>query len=184
MNSWRRMLGFTLMELLVVLAIMGIGLLMAVPSYQGMVAYNRLDGQARELQSAFNYARSEAIRLNTPVVLCQSLDGTICSSPTGGKWQGWLVRAAGASPGNETGPVLRAFKYMDSTVDVTSASLLAASGHAIRITPQGLVRQFGTDAPLSAYVQFCVEGDSDNISQMQFSSGGQSSLVKLSGSCS
>lgn len=183
MNRWRHIKGFTLMELLVVLAIMGIGLLMAVPSYQSMVTNNRLDGQAQELQAAFNYARSEAIRLNRPVVLCQSLNGTQCSSPTGGKWQGWLVRTAGATAGNETGPVLRAFQYSDTTVAVTSSSLLAASGHAIRINPQGLVRQFGTDAPMSAFVQFCVDEDSDNIYQMQFSSGGQTSLVKLSGSC-
>lgn len=183
MNRWRHSAGFTLFELMVVVVIIGIGMLIAIPSYQGMIDRNRLSTQANEFQTAFNYARSEAIRLNTFVVLCQSSDGTVCSSPTSGVWSGWLVRAAGGVPGGETGPVLRTTQFMDSTVNVTSASVLASNNHAIRFNPQGLVRSFANNSPMSSAVQFCVNDDSNKIYQLQFSSGGQSTLALIDGIC-
>lgn len=184
MNSWRRYVGFTLLELMVVLVIVGIGLLIAVPSYQGMIEKNQLLTHAREFQTALNYARSEAIRLNTYVVLCQSSNGTVCSAPSSGYWEGWLVRAAGAAPGNETGPVLRAYQYQDSAVLMTSLSVLATNNHAIRFSPQGLVRGFANNAPMSSGVQLCVNDGSNKVYQLQFSSAGQSTLALSNGLCS
>ncbi|HAT42066.1 MAG TPA: hypothetical protein DCS87_10135 [Rheinheimera sp.] len=183
MNRWRHLAGFTLMELMVVLAIIGIGMLVAVPSYQGMVERNRLSSQVNEFQTAFNYARSEAIRLNTYVVLCQSIDGTVCSSPTSGVWAGWLVRTAGAAPGGETGPVLRSVQYGESNVVMTSDALLASNSHAIRFSPQGLIRSYANSSPLSSAVKFCVNDDSNTVYQLQFSSGGQSTVELISEQC-
>lgn len=54
--------GFTLIELLVVVVVVGVAFSLAVPSFQGMIARNRLATESNELLLAINLARSEASR--------------------------------------------------------------------------------------------------------------------------
>lgn len=54
--------GFTLLEFLVVVAIMGITLAIGLPSFQSFINNNRLTSSANDMVTALNYARSEAIK--------------------------------------------------------------------------------------------------------------------------
>src|SRR3989304_428571 len=56
--------GFTLLELMIVIAIMGIMAAMAVPSYQTYMAQRRLNGAARQVMSDLMAARMKAITQN------------------------------------------------------------------------------------------------------------------------
>ena len=56
--------GFSLLELLIVLAILGLLLGLGVPSYLRWRAQAELDEAARALAQAFQYARAEAKRAN------------------------------------------------------------------------------------------------------------------------
>ena len=67
--------GFTMVEMLFVIVIVGIGMSIAVPSFQGMLERNRLATQANDLTMAINLARSEASRIGNIVTL-QALDDT------------------------------------------------------------------------------------------------------------
>jgi len=87
----KRMHGFTLVEAMVVIAIIAIMLTMAVPGFTTMVMNNRLSTQANSLVIAVNLARSEAIKRNTNVVLCRSSSGTSCAAAAGGWEQGWII---------------------------------------------------------------------------------------------
>lgn len=87
--------GFTLVELLVTVAVLSILLAVAVPSFQSFLANNRMASQANDLITALNLARSEAIRRSANVTVCASSTGTTC---TGGWAQGWIVRDAGGTP--------------------------------------------------------------------------------------
>jgi type IV fimbrial biogenesis protein FimT len=58
----QKIAGFTLVEVMIVIAIIGIIAAMAVPSYQDMIERNRLKQAAEGLKSDMQYARSEAIK--------------------------------------------------------------------------------------------------------------------------
>jgi type IV fimbrial biogenesis protein FimT len=81
--------GFTLIELLVALSVLGVLLLMAVPSFRDAGLPSQLRAVANDLAGATQLARSEAIKRNAVVTLCVSAGGTECES---GNWQqGWIV---------------------------------------------------------------------------------------------
>jgi type IV fimbrial biogenesis protein FimT len=65
--------GFTVVELMVTIAIVGILAAIAAPSFIGVVNTNRLASNANELLSIIQYARSEAVRSNSRVIFCGSL---------------------------------------------------------------------------------------------------------------
>ncbi|MBT5441689.1 MAG: prepilin-type N-terminal cleavage/methylation domain-containing protein [Gammaproteobacteria bacterium] len=79
----RRFEGFTMIEMLFVIVIIGIGMSIAVPSFQGMLQRNRLATQANDLTMAINLARSEASRIGN-IVSLQALVGTAGNEFGGG----------------------------------------------------------------------------------------------------
>lgn len=84
--------GFTLVELMVTIAVMAILLMIAVPSFIDATLGSKLGAYANNMAASAHLARSEAIKRNAVVTLCVSTDGTTCA--TGGWEQGWIVRAA------------------------------------------------------------------------------------------
>jgi type IV fimbrial biogenesis protein FimT len=95
--------GFTAIVLIMVMAVVGILLAIAAPSYRSFMQNSRLTTQANTLVYALNLARSSAIGLDKTVQVCASQDGATCN---GAAWnQGWIVGypaavncAAGAAP--------------------------------------------------------------------------------------
>ncbi|WP_170285817.1 GspH/FimT family pseudopilin [Propionivibrio limicola] len=82
----RRVAGVTLVEMMVVIAIAAIILAIGVPSFQQLIASERIKSAASTLQSALLLTRSEALKRNANVTL---------SPITDGDWDsGWNVTAA------------------------------------------------------------------------------------------
>ena len=78
------------MELLLAIAILAIVTTAALPAFTTFIQNNRLTGQTNELVTAFQFARSEALKRADPVTVCSSSDGEDC----GGSWnEGWMVIA-------------------------------------------------------------------------------------------
>lgn len=81
--------GFTLVELMVTIAVLAILLTIGVPSFNSVIASNRLSAGANEFVASLQLARMEAMRRNTRVVVCRSADQATCA--TGTTWTGWIT---------------------------------------------------------------------------------------------
>ncbi|MGS5087725.1 GspH/FimT family pseudopilin [Hydrogenophaga sp. A37] len=85
-----RQAGFTLIELMVVVALVAILAMLATPSWTEMRIRNALRSSVNDFTSSLQFARSEAVRLNNPVTICPSSDGVNCTNT--GYNLGWIVR--------------------------------------------------------------------------------------------
>lgn len=112
-DFYQKSRGFTILEVLTVLAVMGILTMIAVPVFLGLAQGSQVTSTVNDLVSSFNYARNEAVSRGTLVTVCKSSDAQACDTSTVGWQQGWLVYhldAAGAMQ------ILRVYSGIDGPV--------------------------------------------------------------------
>lgn len=118
--------GFTIVEVMIVVAILGILTVAALPSLEQMVANQRVRGVTSDLLAALMFARSEAIKRNAQVNVV----------PAGGDWNaGWSVQTG-------AGAVLRA---QDAPAGIT------VTGPTANLVYQGNGRVVGAAAVLFTF---------------------------------
>lgn len=87
----RRVVGFTLWELLCTLAIAGVTLGAAIPSFHRVVLDARLTGDVNAWVLAVQLARSEAFKRGRPVIVCRTADTLHCGGKAEPITAGWMV---------------------------------------------------------------------------------------------
>jgi type IV fimbrial biogenesis protein FimT len=117
-----RQQGFSLTELVMVMAIVAILLSIGVPSYRYITNSYRLSSEVNGLLGDLMLARAEAIKEGQLVTVCASTNGTTCSGST--SWQrGWIVWS---NPNNVAQPpagILRMqLKFTGTTPDTFIAN--------------------------------------------------------------
>jgi len=129
--------GFTLVELIVTITILGLLLVIAVPSFKSFTSTNAAKTAANDLVTAFNLARVEAISRGQNVSVCKSATKFSCA--TTGDWsQGWIVFTDADGDGTVDGgagdTVLRVFDgprvptTMSGNIKVSKRVTYASSG--------------------------------------------------------
>lgn len=83
--------AFTLIELMVTVAVLAIAISLAAPSFSNMLQDNRISALTNELQGTLQLARSEAVKRRGNVLVCRSnADQDDCANGT--NWaDGWLM---------------------------------------------------------------------------------------------
>ncbi len=87
--------AFTLIELMLAIAVGAVLLVLGVPSFKNIMERNGLAVQVNDFISTLNYARSEAVKRKQDIVICRS-DTTVtplnCNTSGGaGYEEGWMI---------------------------------------------------------------------------------------------
>ena len=81
--------GFSLVESLVVVALIGLLLALAVPALQQVLARSQVQSAAQAFVRDMTWARSEALKRSLRIAVCTSVNGLVCG--TQGWAGGWVV---------------------------------------------------------------------------------------------
>lgn len=179
--------GFTLIELMITLAVAAILLKLAAPSFSAALNGNRLSSAAGELAGAVQLARSEAVRANGRVVLCRSTDSSTCSS-TDNVWPGWIVFVDSDGDGvrDSAEPVVKSGTF-DAPVAVRSSAAVTTLGQAITFRGDGMARASDGRTLLNATLAVCIPTlqPAENLRSVSLASGSRTAVTRTNavGAC-
>jgi len=97
MSTRQNISGFTLLELMIAVAIGALIMTMAVPSFRNSIDNSRMVSATNEMVMSLTLAKSEAIKRVTYVSVCKSSDGASCTGNTTSWDEGWIVFANASS---------------------------------------------------------------------------------------
>ncbi len=114
--------GFTLVELMVALAVLSILLVVAAPSFRDLIMDNKLLSESYAMRATLNNARSEALAQRLPVTVCRSADGDTCST---GDWSDGYIAftdrdrdAVPDDPNTITGDMIFIAREVDADLEI------------------------------------------------------------------
>lgn len=171
--------GFSLYELMTALAVFGILTVAGVPSYISFVRNGELSSNTINLYTDLLFARSEARKRKTSVVVCRSAIPTaatpVCGGGTANDWStGWFVFAdVGGTTGAYdagTDALLRVGNATSTTIKV-----IANNNAATRVTydPDGSLNS------LIVPVRFAICDDRDQDGNYDEAAGRDISIVAV-----
>jgi len=90
MNNHKNNSGFTLVEIMVTVVIVGIFASIALPSFARIIENNRINTATNELISNLLLTKSEALKRRNTVTLCPSINQSTCTNSADYS-VGWIV---------------------------------------------------------------------------------------------
>lgn len=105
--------GFTIIELMIAIAILAIMATVAIPALQPLILNNRITTTTNMLLGAVQFARSEAVKQRRQVIICPSSNLTACTADTA--WNQGIVVLEGNN-------VLRTIPPASTGVQILSAA--------------------------------------------------------------
>jgi type IV fimbrial biogenesis protein FimT len=138
----RRPIGLTLVELLLVLAMLAVLSSLAAPSFRSLWVHRSVLLAAESLLGDLRYARSEALMRGRSVLVCQSSSGTVCNQKSAAWAQGWLVFVdsngnAQVEADNAHGPAETLLRVQSAWPALASIASNVSTGHSITYQATG-----------------------------------------------
>lgn len=165
-SSMTKSRGFTMIELMVVIAIVAILTTLAAPSFVQLITKNNVSSAVNTFLADMRFARSDAVRRGGGVVMCRSdnpettsTSGPTCGSGSTRGWEsGWIIFR---DQNNNGARNYNADPALDDTVlrvqaPITSINSIAEPGAATafkftatgRLNPSSITHlQFGSNPP-------------------------------------
>lgn len=170
--------GFTIVELMITVAVAAVLLLIAVPSFRNITLANRLNAAANDLVNAIGIARMEAVKRNADTQFCSNSASANTSSTLGGAC-GTETGAVWAVSGGAASQVLAGAVSLAEPVRINGDVI------ALRFTAQGVAQKVGTSAPYGDVVaDICTsQMSSDNHRVIRMTAGSILSTTPTSGAC-
>lgn len=177
--------GFTLVELVITIAIAAILLMIGIPSFRRLMLTNHLNTAANAINNSINLARLDAIKLNATTQFCGNTTATNNAGDT-----------LGAACGTQTGAVYAlpqsagtASQVQTSTPGLT-APVQISSVRAVRFSGQGFgyAPSDASQAPISdkSFATICVSKSqlsSDNQRIVRMTGGAILAIASSTGDC-
>ena len=149
--------GFSLIELMVTVAIAGIVAVTAVPSFNTTIERNRIISERDELAGHLRLARSTAVASNGTVVVCASSDKNSCNKT--GDWEaGWIVFIKSGSDVSTYSSSSDQLLKVSEGIDDINTLTWDGGGSEIAFDGDGNARSSGT-------FTFCGSSASDNLAK-------------------
>lgn len=176
----RAQAGFTLLELMVVVAIAGILMAVAIPAMGNFIRNGRNTAAANDVMAAMHFTRSEAIKRRQPVTLCTSANSVLANNQANTNatcaasefLTGWIVFEDLNQSGQRDAGEIILLNHAPMNVQITAAS----SADPFQVTY--LLNGFALD-PNGASIALC--DDRGNVPSGGELSAARGILVSVTG---
>lgn len=175
--------GFTVVELMITVAVAAILLVIAVPSFNATINSHRLSTTANDLIAAINIARMEAVKLNATTQMCSNSTtsntsdvlGTACTTESGAVYASVADSSAGTAYTKLQAPPAGLVSPVQLHGDIT----------ALRFNGLGLAYQPGGNAPYTGPVADLCNSQlgSNNHITIKITGGSIISTIPGTGTC-
>lgn len=174
--------GFTLVELMITVAVAAVLVAIAVPSFRNITLSNRLNAAASEMVDSINTARMEAIKRNNYAQFCSNN-----STENGSDTLGAQCTTAGTGAAVLLQDATKKTVFIAHAPEIKVTAPLQFSGDlkAVRFNGQGMgVEPDGTALGSSVVVDICTDKlSSDNHRQIFVIGGTIVQTQKSKGTC-
>jgi type IV fimbrial biogenesis protein FimT len=140
--------GFTLIEVMVAVVIMGILLAIAAPGFKNLTISSSITADTNALLSDLAAARSEASRTGAAVSVCASTDFATCSS-TASAWTSRIVFTDSGTAGVKDGTdaIIRKSSASSSSKNTITAANLPGSNNYLQYNSLGQINSLTYATP-------------------------------------
>lgn len=146
--------GFSIVELMVTLVVLGLLAALATPSLTSIINNNRLAGLSNELTATLQSARMEATRRGVRVVVCPSDDGATCTN--GERWKGWVAFADENGNGTPQSAEILRSQVLLPPLELWASENLSASGSQIVFRHDGFAYNKNRTDLIAANMRACI----------------------------
>lgn len=169
--------GFTLIEMMMALAVIGVLAAITIPSFNEFRLNSRMTSAANDLLGALNVARSEAIKRQVPVAFCGSAAPSAIPPVCNNTLTGWVVWVD-----NNNNAAIEAGEQVVAVHEPLSNALnVTINFGVISYAPTGFVQNFG---PATRGILLCderlnaVTGDQFRKRILSLSATGRPAIVR------